>query len=70
MDNYPVKWDTHNYNRPTDNYGRLIGLETFGNSVLEQLWKTIKAEYNLANNECHLINYAFELLFLTNFSLF
>jgi len=47
MEPYPAGWDAQAYDRPNRANGRLVGLEAFGERVLEQLWEAIKAEHHL-----------------------
>lgn len=48
MGNYPARWDPEAYDPPTRSRGRLVGLEAFGERVLEQLWEAVRNELNLA----------------------
>jgi len=47
LESYPAVCDPKAYDRPTKSYGRLIGLEAFGNSIEQQLREAIKAEHSL-----------------------
>jgi len=47
MDPYPAEWSLKVYDRPSRSYGRLAGLERFGDQVYQQLWKAIQAELHL-----------------------
>lgn len=47
MEPYPARWDAQAYDRPSRLYGRLVGLEAFGERVREHVWEAIKAEHNL-----------------------
>jgi WD40 repeat protein len=49
FDDYPARWDSDAYDRPTKSHGRIVGLEEFGNRVRDQLWEAIKAEFDLSD---------------------
>ncbi len=44
MDGYNARWEKSAYDRYSQRNGKLVGLEHFGNQVLEQLWRLIKKD--------------------------
>jgi hypothetical protein len=47
MTPYSAHWDAQAYDRPSRSHGRLVGLEAFGERVLDQLWQAIQEEHQL-----------------------
>ena len=44
---YQTTWEPQAYDRPSEALGRLGGLEGFGQDILEQLWLSIKQDFQL-----------------------
>ena len=44
---YDARWDADEYDRPTAQSGRLVGLEQFGQLAEEQIWQAVKAYLDL-----------------------
>ena len=49
MDPYPARWEPNAYDRVGRGYGRLTGLEKFGERVSAQLWEAIRQELSLTD---------------------
>jgi telomerase protein component 1 len=47
FDGYPARWDPSMWDPPTRSSGRFAGLDGFGQRVLEDLWRGIRAELQL-----------------------